>query len=76
MEIRYQRPVTYSIDMDDKSQRQLAKHLGLTLKELRAMVDSRDILDNHYDAIAEWAAHNENLAEYDATADIEDLEID
>lgn len=76
MEIRYQRPVTYSIDLTDKCERDLAKHLGITRRKLNKLVDNAELLDEYYDEVTAWINDNEERAEFDATADIEDLEID
>lgn len=76
MEIRYQRPVTYSIDLKPVDIKDLAQHLDMTTAKLRKLVNGGLLLDDHHDAVMDWINSNEDKAESDATAEIEDLEID
>lgn len=77
MEIRYQRPVTYSIDLKPADIKDLAEHLDITPAKLRKLVKDGCLFDGYYDdAVQHWISGNEDKAEFDATAEIEDLEID
>lgn len=78
MEIRYQRLVPYSIDLDQDKKLigQLAKHLDISRTKLIKLVENETLFDEvDRGDVETWINHNENLATFDATTEIEDLEI-
>lgn len=63
MEIRFQRTVTYSADLDLKRERSLAKHLGITRRRLEILIEESELFYDHESEVAEWIdAHPEAVA--------------
>lgn len=71
MEITYSRTVNYSMTLEAKDRRSLAKHLGITVRQLTKLAEEGELQAEHGDDIAVWVDENPELAEVSGEDGIE-----
>jgi hypothetical protein len=75
MEITYTQLQTYSLDLSVQGERSLAKHLGITVKKMKILVDGGELMDDYSDQVTAWVGDHSDEAEVTAHEDIEIDEI-
>jgi hypothetical protein len=75
MEITFTQSRSYSLDLDEAGERQLAKALGIKVSKMRDLIDDQELTDDHFDRLIEWVADNIDDAEVTQEDEIEIEEI-
>lgn len=77
MEITFTRTIAYSFDFDAKANkgttRDLADTLDITMAQLKKLVESEELYDEHGDALVDWLDEHMDGAE---VTDAGQIEID
>lgn len=54
MEITFNRSSDYSVDLNAKAKRELAQHLGITVRQMTRLAEDGELYSEHGDAIVGW----------------------
>jgi hypothetical protein len=75
MEIAYTQGHSYSLYLSAAGERSLAKHLGITVKKMKTLVEDGELMDDYSDQVTEWVGDHSDEAEVTEHEDIEIEEI-
>ena len=71
LEITYSRNVDYSMELNERKERELADFLDITVKELRKLVRAGELYDEHAAQLIEFMTINDTLEQQTQPGDIE-----